>query len=97
MPAGLVLDEKRQMVSIIGGVGEQRQLRAENGLDTVLAGGADEARCGVDGVVVSQGQGGQAQLGRAGDQLFGMARAVEETVVRVAVQLGVAGLRVAQS
>ena len=74
---------------------EQGQLRAEDGLHAMLAGGADEARRGVDGVVVGQGQRRQAQLGGVDHQLFGMAGAVQKAVVGVAVQLGVAGRRVA--
>ena len=68
----------------------ERELGAEHGGKTGGAGGEGEAHHAVEAVVVGDGEGGQAQPGGLVGQLLGMAGAVEEREVRVAVQLRVA-------
>ena len=67
----------------------QRQLRAEDGADPELGGGLGEPDHAVHPVVVGEREGVEPQAGGPLDQLLGMARAVQEAEVGVAVQLGV--------
>ena len=67
----------------------QRQLRAEDGADPELGGGLGEPDHAVHPVVVGEREGVEPQAGGPLDQLLGVARAVQEAEVGVAVQLGV--------
>ena len=84
VPAVLVFDEEGEV-----GAALQGELGAEDGVDAVLVGGAQEAGGAVDGVVVGEGQGGHAELGGAAHEVFGVAGAVEEGEVGVGVEFGV--------
>ncbi len=65
------------------------ELGPEHGGQAEGPGGLGEADHAVETVVIGQGEAGQTQPGRLGDQLVGMAGTVEEREVGVGVQLGV--------
>ena len=76
--------------------GAEAQLGAEDGRQADGPGGLGEADHAVEAVVVGEGEGLEAEAGGLDGQLLGVAGAVEEAEVRVAVQLGV-GHRVGPS
>ena len=79
--------------AVLRGGEAQRQLRAEDGADVQLGGGLGEPDHAVHAVVVGERERLQTQAGGLLDQLFGMARTVQEAEVGVAVQLGVRDAR----
>ena len=74
----------------VRGAGDpERQLGAEDRREAVVARGEREAHHAVEAVVVGDGQAGEPEARRFDRQLLGMAGAVEEGEVGVAVELGV--------
>jgi hypothetical protein len=65
------------------------ELSAENGREAVRTGGLGEADDAVEAVVIGDREPGEPEPGGLVGQLLGMAGAVEEGEVGVAVQLGV--------
>ena len=68
-------------------------LDSEDRLDASLGAGLGEAHGAVEAVVVGEGQGGLAELGRPVDQLGDATAAVEEAEVRVDVEVYEGGHR----
>ena len=79
--------------AVLRGREPQAQLRAEDRAHAQLGGGLGEPDHAVHAVVVGERDGVEPQPGGLLDQLLGMAGAVEEAEVGVAVQLGVGGGR----